>query len=141
MNRYQRLTSTPQGRAAWNAACLARYHRTKKLKGRSRRAVECTEYFKQWRINAGECMDCGFVITADNYYLIDADHRDPLQKRFMLSKAHKYGLAAVIAELEKCDPVCCRCHRVRTYNDARRIAQKGWTVRRQNEQQLQLQLQ
>ncbi|NBR37526.1 MAG: hypothetical protein EBT80_09305 [Chitinophagales bacterium] len=119
----------------------ARYHRTKKLKGRSRRAIECTEYYKQWRINAGQCMDCGFVITRENYYLIDADHRDPSKKRFGLSRAHKYGLAAVIAELEKCDPVCCRCHRIRTFNDAARIGAKGWTTRRNHDKQLKLQLQ
>ena len=134
VTREQRL-------AQMRAYSNARYHRTKKLKGRNRRAVECTEYYKQWRINAGKCMDCGFVITRENYYLIDADHRDPSQKRFNLSKCHKYGLTAVIAELAKCDPVCCRCHRVRTVMDSARIGAKGWTTRRSNELQLQIQLQ
>lgn len=86
-------------------------------------------------------MDCGFVITAANYYLIDADHRPGEVKRFELSKAHKFGLSSTIAELEKCDPVCCRCHRVRTFERSREIGQKGWHTRRNSRSQLQLQLQ
>jgi hypothetical protein len=115
-----------------------RYHRTKKLKGRTRRGVECTEYYRAWRIKASKCMDCDFVITKDNFYLIDADHRPEFVKRFNLSKAHKYGLEATIAELEKCDPVCCRCHRIRTFERSIIYGQKGWATRRKNEQQLKL---
>ena len=133
--------STEEQRAYWRVKSNKQYHRTKKLKGRSRQQMECKEYYRRWRINAGQCMDCGFVITADNYYLIDADHRDPATKRFNLSQGHKYGMASMIAELAKCDAVCCRCHRVRTYNDARRIGAKGWSKRRRNNLQLQLQLQ
>ena len=118
----------------------ARYHRTKKLKGISRRGIECTEYYKAWRINSKHCMDCGFVITADNYYLIDADHRPGENKRFNLSKAHKYGLQSTIEELAKCDPVCCRCHRVRTYERANEFGKKGWHTRRNANTQLELEV-
>jgi hypothetical protein len=117
-----------------------RYHATKKLKGRSRHGVQCTEYYRAWRIKAGKCMDCDFVITKDNYYLIDADHRPGEHKRFELSKAHKYGIQSTIAELEKCDPVCCRCHRIRTFERALIHGQKGWATRRANKQQLKLEL-
>jgi hypothetical protein len=119
----------------------ARYHKTKKLKGRSRRGRECTEYYRAWRIKAGQCMDCGFMITKDNYYLIDADHRPGENKRFNLSKAHKYGLQSTIEELAKCDPVCCRCHRIRTYERSHEFGQKGWNSRTRSDEQMTLQLQ
>ena len=127
--------------AQMRAYSNARYHRTKKLKGRSVRGKQCTEYYKAWRIRATQCMDCGFVITPENYYLIDADHRPGEVKRFNLSKAHKYGLQSTIDELAKCDPVCCRCHRIRTYQRANELGKKGWHTRRNAKTQLQLQLQ
>ena len=126
--------------AQMRAYSNARYHRTKKLKGRSVRGKQCTEYYKAWRLNAKQCMDCGFVITPENYYLIDADHRPGELKRFNLSKAHKYGLQSTIDELAKCDPVCCRCHRIRTHQRANEFMKKGWHTRRNAKTQLQLQL-
>jgi hypothetical protein len=128
-------------KAQMRAYSHARYHRNKRLKGTSRRGIECTEYYKAWRIAAGKCMDCGFVITPDNYYLIDADHRVGVVKRFNLSKAHKYGLQSTIEELAKCDPVCCRCHRIRTYQRSHEFGQKGWATRRNDKTQLQIQVQ
>ena len=119
----------------------AYYRRNRKLVGRSRRGAECREYYRAWRINAGACMDCGFVITSQNYYLIDADHRPEEHKLFVLSKAHKETLTRTIAELAKCDPVCCRCHRIRTFERATQTQQKHWQKRRRATEQMQLQLQ
>ena len=132
------MVTREQRLAQMRAYSNARYHRTKKLKGRSTRNRQCIEYYRAWRIKARKCMDCDFVITKDNYYLIDADHRPDEQKRFILSKCHKYGLAATIAELEKCDPVCCRCHRIRTFERAFNTGQKGWQTRRSTKEQLSL---
>ena len=131
---------TPERKAQMRAYSTARYYETRKLKGRSRRGVECTEYYKAWRIKAGACMDCGFVITEDNFYLLDADHRPGEIKRFNLSKAHKYGLQSTIEELAKCDPVCCRCHRIRTYERSNEFGKKGWHNRRATNKQLQMQI-
>jgi hypothetical protein len=128
-------------KAQMRAYSNARYKRTRKLVGRSRRGVECREYYRAWRVNAGACMDCGFVITSQNYYLIDADHRPEHQKLFMLSKCHKETLSKTIAELAKCDPVCCRCHRIRTFERANATGKKGWETRRKTKEQLVLQLQ
>ena len=131
---------TPERKAQMRAYSTARYYERRKLKGRSRRGIECTEYYKAWRIKAGQCMDCGYVITKANFYLIDADHRPGEIKRFNLSKAHKYGLQSTIAELAKCDPVCCRCHRIRTYERSYEFGTKGWHTRRANNKQLQMQI-
>jgi hypothetical protein len=131
---------TAERKAQMRAYSTARYYETRKLKGRSRRGVECTEYYKAWRIKARACMDCGLVITEDNFYLIDADHRPGEIKRFNLSKAHKYGLQSTIEELAKCDPVCCRCHRIRTYERSNEFGKKGWHNRRATNKQLQMQI-
>jgi len=127
-------------KAIWRVKRLAQYHRTKKLRGRKNPGVQAKGYYKAWRINAKQCMDCGFVISPANYFLIDADHRPGEVKRFNVSNCHKWGLQATIDELAKCDPVCCRCHRIRTYQRSNEFAKKGWLSRQQTDEQLQLQL-
>ncbi len=128
-------------KAQMRAYSLKRYHANKRLKGRRRDQILVKEYYKAWRIAAKQCMDCGFVIDESNYYVIDADHRAGVKKCFNMSKAHKFGMKAAIAELAKCDPVCCRCHRIRTQQRSHEFGQKGWRTRLHSNEQLTLQLQ
>lgn len=59
------------------------------------------------------CADCNKIYP---YYVMDLDHRDPLQKLFNPSKLVNHGsLSKMLAEIEKCDVVCSNCHRIRTY--------------------------
>lgn len=55
---------------------------------------------------------------------MDLDHRDPLQKRFELSKQKTCSEKRLLEEIAKCDVVCANCHRERT------IRGKHWAVRR-----------
>ena len=61
------------------------------------------------------CMDCGGVF---HHSLMDFDHRDSETKIAGLSELTAGGrpFAMVRAEIDKCDAVCCMCHRVRTWN-------------------------
>ena len=60
------------------------------------------------------CMDCGgrFPPCA-----MDLDHRDPTTKLCNPGRLRNKGWRdeRVIAELNKCDPVCANCHRIRTH--------------------------
>ena len=66
------------------------------------------------RLKEGKpCVDCGRIFP---YYVMDFDHRDSTMKEFQISNAVKSGIAwkRVLEEIEKCDLLCCCCHRLRT---------------------------
>lgn len=60
------------------------------------------------------CADCGNEYP---YYVMDLDHVRG-EKRLNLSvAASKWrSLKAVQEEIDKCDPVCANCHRIRTFD-------------------------
>jgi len=63
-------------------------------------------------MKSGPCMDCGNKFPP---YVMEFDHRNPLEKKFSVSN---YGFVSEINfqnELKKCDVVCANCHRVRTH--------------------------
>ena len=60
-------------------------------------------------IRGGNCVTCGYskCIAAMEFH-----HRDPADKKFQLSKANLLKRwPVVLAEAEKCDLYCSRCHR------------------------------
>lgn len=63
----------------------------------------------------GPCLDCGAVF---HHSLMDLDHRDADDKIEAVSYfANKFpNESKLLAEIEKCDLVCCLCHRIRTWN-------------------------
>jgi hypothetical protein len=65
------------------------------------------------------CADSGLSFP---YFIREFDHRDETAKDFTIAEAvpGMVGLARLLAELGKCDVVCCLCHRLRS---ARRA---GW---------------
>lgn len=60
------------------------------------------------------CMDCGYHYP---YFVMDFDHRDPSLKRAGVNTLVKTLVpwGEVLEEISKCDLVCTRCHRLRTY--------------------------
>ena len=56
------------------------------------------------------CADCGLTFPP---YVMEYDHVRGV-KRFGLGKMANHRREAVLAEIEKCELVCCACHRVRT---------------------------
>ncbi len=67
------------------------------------------------------CADCGLSFPP---CAMDFDHRDPTTKRTAVSRMiGRAGVAAIMAEVAKCDIVCANCHRERTFR--RRVASSG----------------
>jgi hypothetical protein len=56
------------------------------------------------------CADCGY---REHHEALDFDHVRG-EKRFQLAAVTCQSLAAIDAEIAKCDVVCANCHRVRT---------------------------
>lgn len=56
------------------------------------------------------CADCG---RTDPYYLMDFDHL--ANKEHDISRMSHMSMERVLREMAKCEVVCCRCHRIRTY--------------------------
>lgn len=55
----------------------------------------------------GKCLKCGYSKYDEAF---DFHHRDPSQKDFTISR-RKRVLKSIVSELDKCDLLCCRCHR------------------------------
>lgn len=77
-----------------------------------RRKREVNAYVVSTKTNK-PCLDCGTVYPP---VVMDYDHRPGETKKFGLSRAGKLGqsIAAINAEITKCDLVCSNCHRLRT---------------------------
>lgn len=60
------------------------------------------------------CTDCGEYYQ---YFVMDFDHRDPTTKLVGVATISKRLVRweRVLEEISKCDLVCARCHRLRTY--------------------------
>ncbi len=60
------------------------------------------------------CADCGVRYP---HYVMQLDHRDPKTKLFTIGASlNSRNVTAVVAEIEKCDPVCANCHSTRTWH-------------------------
>jgi hypothetical protein len=53
------------------------------------------------------CKKCG----EKRFYLLEFHHTDPSQKDYAISDKIRVDLEKLLPELEKCDPLCCNCHR------------------------------
>ncbi len=66
------------------------------------------------QLKSRPCVDCG---KKDHPFLMDFDHRLGELRLFQIGeKGPAVSLKRLEEELAKCDVVCCRCHRIRTYN-------------------------
>lgn len=66
------------------------------------------------------CTDCG---QPHPYWRLDFDHRDTSTKIMTISrlKLSKYSKIRILEEIAKCDLVCARCHRLRTFHQQRKL--------------------
>ena len=87
------------------------------------------------KLKRAVCMDCLLVVTLENRYIFDFDHRDPLEKLFSVSQMYKgVSCATLINEMNKCDLVCSNCHRHRTQKQFRTKVLTGFAMRPQTVQ-------
>lgn len=72
-----------------------------------------------------DCADCR---SPHPYWRLDFDHRDRSKKTMTISrmKLAKYSEERILQEAAKCDLVCARCHRMRTFHQ-QRLARSGPT--------------
>ncbi len=63
----------------------------------------------------GKCSKCGFE---GHPALFDFHHRDPIEKESDWSSMKKRNWDKIVIELEKCDLLCCMCHRMQHIVDA-----------------------
>lgn len=77
------------------------------------RRVSVREYVQG--LKAVPCVDCG---QSFHHSLMDFDHLDPETKSQSVSTIASQWISTkkVDIEVAKCDPVCCMCHRVRSWN-------------------------
>ena len=78
---------------------------------RHRRNKEYIRLYKQSRC----CEQCGEARAV----CLDFHHKEPDTKRFGLTGAETYSIAAIDAEMRKCVLVCANCHRVLHAEDIR----------------------
>ena len=77
-----------------------------------RRYVERRQAVEQ--LKAVPCAECGQQYPT---YIMDFDHRDPATKAFEIStNVARRAWGKLLAEISKCDVVCARCHRLRSWN-------------------------
>lgn len=88
-------------RSQGQTICYCRVCEAEKQKERSRKE-------KELFVNAvgGQCSECGRV---DYPCIYDFHHRYPKEKDFKISSKHKFE--DIQQELDKCDLLCCLCHR------------------------------
>ena len=80
------------------------------------------------------CVDCGRTFP---YFVMQFDHRDPREKKYLVSQmVGRTGTETILAEVRKCDIVCTNCHRERTYQrrcasriDVNRGSSSAWLER------------
>lgn len=83
------------------------YAKARKQKSDNRSFVESLKTGKS-------CLDCGVSYPP---FVLEFDHRPGEVKLHNVSQmAFRSGVAAIMAEIAKCDLVCANCHRVRTYS-------------------------
>jgi hypothetical protein len=89
---------------------------------------------KDEKLRRGHCCDCGMIVTFDNTYCFDFDHRDPTLKTFAVSsRLDSARLETLKAEMDKCDLVCAICHRHRTMRQFRTGILTGTRIKRTDE--------
>lgn len=72
-------------------------------------ATHCPENkLKSVEYLGGKCIKCGYSECAD---AMDFHHRDPTKKEANINKLLKGSFEKLKLELDKCDLMCCRCHR------------------------------
>ena len=72
------------------------------------RRREFRERLHKIKVERG-CIRCGFK---EHYAALEFHHRNPAEKKFLVSKGENYSWAMCEAEIEKCDVLCSNCHHI-----------------------------
>lgn len=115
-NHYgQRSSFCRECRKAYDRAYYAkktREQRDKKNIQQRNRIRRNKKFLSEYKLTRG-CTDCGYN---KNGYALDFDHLPESLKSGNLSTLaqRQHSIESLLKEIEKCDVVCCNCHRLRT---------------------------
>ena len=71
------------------------------------------------KAKSSPCVDCGNSYIP---YVMDLDHvRGHKLFNLAIANALNVSMEVLLAEIDKCDPVCSNCHRIRTWNRSKDI--------------------
>lgn len=95
----------------------ARYERIKPRRRAQNEAwrVRSLERFKEYKQTLS-CVDCGVT----DWRVLEFDHLDNDKIGNVSDLVSKWSWTRLKLEIDKCDPVCANCHRIRTHE--RRLA-------------------
>ena len=84
---------------------------------------------RQFKLDAGHCMDCNMEVNDRTIVCFDLDHRDPQEKSFTISyMIDRASPNDIRDELQKCDVVCRNCHALRTYDGQHHLVRRDETT-------------
>jgi hypothetical protein len=92
-----------------NKKYIREYHKQRAGKYKSKKVSVLREHIREQKKKC-ECTDCG----RKNWVIMEFDHlRDKLYNISDMARAG-FTIEEIDAEIAKCEPVCCNCHRIRT---------------------------
>ena len=106
-----KIPEVKQALAEYRVANRAKY---RKLNVEIHQRTMAEKHARMDVIKSAPCMDCHGSFPP---YIMDFDHRNPADKAFEINAALYSGISwsRIVAEVAKCDVVCVRCHRLRTW--------------------------
>lgn len=74
----------------------------------------------------GKCQDCQFPVTESETSLFEFDHLPQYSKSWNVSELQNVSspIALIAQEMAKCELVCQRCHRLRSYTRRKKEAEE-----------------
>ena len=113
----------------WCKACRkaydAEYHQRVKERRKEQRAARRAVFLEWYRAfkESLPCTDCGRRV---HHAAMTFDHLPGYEKRADVGWLMRFSSKkTILAEIEKCEPVCANCHAVRTFERSRGVAQPG----------------
>ena len=124
-HRWQRR----DGYQAWCKSCRksydAEYHqrvKERRKEQKARRRAEFLAWYRELKESLA-CADCGRRV---HHAAMTFDHPPGCEKRGDVGHLMRFSSKElVLAEIERCEPVCANCHAVRTFERRRGVAQPG----------------
>jgi hypothetical protein len=117
LDLFSKNSRNADGRHPWCKPCFSAYEREryrngdKARKDRNKARIVNGNRDKLWDLlTRSACTDCGET----DPLVLEFDHRDPAEKEFQVTQMFHYNWSLIQTEIDKCDVVCCNCHRRRT---------------------------
>lgn len=123
LDSFSKNGKNTDGRHAWCKLCFAEYERNRYKNGDRKRkeqnranTVARRRQFLWDLLSKSACLVCGET----DPLVLEFDHRDPAEKSYEISDMFYLSQIKIQEEIDKCNILCCNCHRRRT------IEQFGW---------------